>query len=105
MAQQFGGGFDSVHPRQADVHEDQVRLRLFAKLYGIRAVFRFPYHPEFRAPLQDGLHPVANQFVIIDENNVEWHSYPSAASGTAARTVVPVLVSLAIERSSPAWAA
>ena len=78
---------------------------LLAELHGVGAVLGLAHHAEFGAALQDRPDAIAHQFVIIDKNNVERHSYLSAASGVAARTVVPVSRVLVIDSSSPACAA
>src|SRR5271157_2569376 len=71
--QQFGGGLDAVHAGQADVHQDQVGIGLLAELHGVGAVIGFAHHAELGAALQDGLDAIADQFVVIDKNNVENH--------------------------------
>ncbi len=77
---------------------------LLAELHRVGAVLGLPHHAKLGAALQDGLHPVAHQFVIVDQNNREGHR-SSSVSRHAARTVVPLPGLLVIERPTPPWAA
>jgi hypothetical protein len=70
MAEQLGGGFDAVHAGQPDVHQGDVGLRLAAQVDGVGAALGFAHHAKLGAPLEDASDAIADQLVVVDENNV-----------------------------------
>ena len=63
-----------VHAGEADIHEDHIWRGFLAQLDGVAAALRFADHAKLGAALKDRPYAVADQFMIVNQYDVEWHS-------------------------------
>jgi hypothetical protein len=73
VTQYFGGGFNSVQSRQANIHQNDVRPFQLADLYRFGPALGLGHYREIVAVPQDGLDAVPHDFVIVYQQDLRWH--------------------------------
>jgi IS1 family transposase len=74
MAHNLGGRFNSVHFRQSDIHEDQIRVDLLADPNCVCAIPSFSDDLELSGLFKNGLDSIAQNLVVVDKQNTVRHS-------------------------------
>jgi hypothetical protein len=68
---QLAGDLDAVHPRQTDVQEDDVRVKLVDQRKSDLARAGVTHHLQVRVGLEDPAGAIAVQGVVIDHDDTD----------------------------------
>ncbi|MNC41067.1 hypothetical protein D3C75_898170 [compost metagenome] len=83
-------GFQSAHDRHVEVHQDHIRLKLIYQRKGLFPILGLTYNLKLLSCLQDQLKALADDKVIVyDQNFPNAHIDSPLMSGVSTVIVVP----------------